>query len=249
MSPDHKTDPLRGMQGQGSRHSRDDMDLRGESEIVEKDSPPTSFHSLGQTSIDIPQLPRNHSHQLPQSRGQSAGGVVSVGQDREAHGHMMRHNLGQVGSRHGPNTSTGYGILPSSNGSRMRPSTSAGSGIGHYPTQPSARGQDLNYPQRKYPLQETTSSSHVPPLKSNSQSRLETSLSGNRLEAGIDREIVSAADDMKMQVEDEGAGQESAPYDPNLECPTCKKKFRIGQIQLFRQHAATCNNKRAFVLN
>ena len=211
---------------------------------MEKDSPPSSFLSPGPSSLDVAQQPRN---QLPQSRGQSAGGVVNVGQDREAHAFMMRQNLGQVGSRVGPITSAGYRPPASSNnGSRMRPSTSAGSGIGYAPTQPGARGQDLaaNYP-KKYPLQETTaSSSHAPPLRPNTQAKSETSLSGNRLETGIDGEIVSAADDVKTQVGGEGVGQEDAPYDPNLVCPTCGQGFRIGQIQLFRQHAASCNNKR-----
>jgi hypothetical protein len=63
------------------------------------------------------------------------------------------------------------------------------------------------------------------------------------LEVGIDGDIVSAADEVKTQVG--GAAQvEEAPDDPNLECPTCGRKFKIGQIQMFRQHAASCNKKK-----
>ena len=57
---------------------------------------------------------------------------------------------------------------------------------------------------------------------------------------GQNRNVGSAAD---VKTQGKGAGQE-APFDPNLECPTCGCRFKIGQIQLFRQHAASCNNKR-----
>ena len=30
------------------------------------------------------------------------------------------------------------------------------------------------------------------------------------------------------------------PYDPNLKCLMCEKEFRVGEIQLFRSHVATC---------
>ena len=66
----------------------------------------------------------------------------------------------------------------------------------------------------------------------------------NRLEQGIDQDIGAAANDIKAQTRDEGGqGSEGAPFDPNLVCPTCGKKFRIGQIQVFRQHAGACTNK------
>lgn len=29
-------------------------------------------------------------------------------------------------------------------------------------------------------------------------------------------------------------------YDPNLVCPTCKKQFRIGEIQKYKRHAKAC---------
>ena len=31
-----------------------------------------------------------------------------------------------------------------------------------------------------------------------------------------------------------------APYDPNLVCPMCKKRHRVGEIQKYRKHVDTC---------
>ena len=33
------------------------------------------------------------------------------------------------------------------------------------------------------------------------------------------------------------------PFDPNLVCPTCKKQFRIGEIQKYKRHANNCGKK------
>ena len=33
------------------------------------------------------------------------------------------------------------------------------------------------------------------------------------------------------------------PFDPNLVCPTCKKQFRIGEIQKYKRHANGCGKK------
>eukprot|EP00731_Ephydatia_muelleri_P005071 Em0002g1247a len=32
------------------------------------------------------------------------------------------------------------------------------------------------------------------------------------------------------------------PFDPNLQCPICQRKFRKGEIQLYRQHVELCKN-------
>ena len=127
-----------------------------------------------------------------------------------------------------------------------------------------ARNPAANYPGNKYPpLQETPvkpASSHTPSSRSTTTTSSSsgagvsiphntsvTSLSSagdtNELEVGIDSDIVAAADDVKNQVKGETVG-EDAPFDPNLECPTCGRGFKIGQIQMFRQHAASCNNKK-----
>ena len=97
----------------------------------------------------------------------------------------------------------------------------------------------------------TPTSSAINPVKHSKGS--ETSLTslgpgaGNQLEVGIDSEIGAAADDIKNLVggnQSVGGASEDAPYDPNLVCPTCGKKFRIGQIQNFRHHAASCTRKK-----
>ena len=35
------------------------------------------------------------------------------------------------------------------------------------------------------------------------------------------------------------------PYDPNLVCPTCRKQFRIGEIQEYKKHYKICHMKRS----
>ncbi len=195
------------------------MDLRGASEVVEKDSPPLSFVSPpGPASLNdpVPQPRRNHSHQLP--LGQPGGGVAR----KDGRGFI--------------NTSTGIGL-----GSIAQSGSRFGQSPAIYPG--------------KYPVQEavpTSSSSHTPSPKPSTSASCSTSLTSvqdNQLEMGIDHDIVMAADDVKMQVGGEEAGQVGvvgqgdAPEDPNLVCPTCGRRFRIGQIQRFRQHAENCNNK------
>ena len=32
------------------------------------------------------------------------------------------------------------------------------------------------------------------------------------------------------------------PFDPNLVCPMCTRKFRIGEIQKFRAHVDSCDD-------
>ena len=91
---------------------------------------------------------------------------------------------------------------------------------------------------KSYPLQETTTSS--------AKIKNELGLSKNRLEMDIDHDIVTAADALKYRAggaKQGGDSSESAPYDPNLECPTCGLKFKIGQIQTFREHASCCEPK------
>ena len=74
----------------------------------------------------------------------------------------------------------------------------------------------------------------------------QVNLNENTLEKGIDRDIRRAASNIKKQIggRDSPAGVKSrvemAPYDPNLVCPSCGYKFRIGEIQKFKRHAATC---------
>ena len=67
----------------------------------------------------------------------------------------------------------------------------------------------------------------------------------NTLEKGIDGDIRRAARNVKKQMAGRepsvgGGGGVEAPYDPNLTCPSCGLKFRIGEIQKFKRHASTC---------
>lgn len=130
----------------------------------------------------------------------------------------------------------------SGTGSRMV----AGQGQSHQGSVPAA-----SHP-GKYPLQETaTPLPGYAPSSRPSQNSINdlsntsgaSSLGDNQLEVGIDSDIIKAAHDVKEEVKGESVG-EDAPFDPNLECPTCGRRFKIGQIQMFRQHAASCNNKK-----
>lgn len=211
------------------------MDLRGGSEVVEKDSPPASFvsspspSSLNPQQLSAPSIPRrNHSQQ--KSRPGQGGGMAQY--DHEGHGFMARHNQG----------TSAPDVLPPANvgqvGSKPRQNQILGSRTGlSHASSDSKIG--LGTQPGNYPLQETATPtpSHAPPHRPSVST-------DNQLEVGIDQDIVVAAADVKTQGKGEGQGTEDAPYDPNLECPTCGCRFKIGQIQLFRQHAANCNNKR-----
>ena len=103
--------------------------------------------------------------------------------------------------------------------------------------------------------------SHVPEPDSEAGSNVSTesgvssqpggsqpNLNENTLEKGIDGDIRRAARHVKKQL----AGRESpagakggvvAPFDPNLVCPSCGLRFRIGEIQKFKRHAGTCTGR------
>lgn len=209
------------------------MDLRKGSEIVEKDSPPTSFVSPpGPSSLNMQQM-----NAPPTSQRQPYGQVVSGGPSGTGRGLMKYGDGGQLLPLH----TGGRGVMAQT-GSRMRLGHGSNSRVG-----PGQRST-ANYPIQEVVTPNSSSSGHA--LSTNPQMALPntsvtslSNLSGNQLEVGIDRDIVVAADDVKNQAHGEG-GTEDAPLDPNLECPTCGRGFRIGQIQLFRQHAASCNNKK-----
>ena len=61
------------------------------------------------------------------------------------------------------------------------------------------------------------------------------------LTPGITQQMHVVAEDLGDDHEGGGARQVTGvPYDPNLKCVMCEKEFRIGEIQLFRSHMATC---------
>ena len=57
--------------------------------------------------------------------------------------------------------------------------------------------------------------------------------SNDVLTLGITTEVHAVAQGLR---DDHGG----VPYDPNLTCVSCGKVFRIGEIQLYRSHNATC---------
>ena len=61
-------------------------------------------------------------------------------------------------------------------------------------------------------------------------------LESNQLEVGVEGEIYQGAKDVIKS--DSEAPQTG--YEPNLICPKCNLKFRIGEIQKYRRHVATC---------
>ena len=186
-----------------------------DSQIVEKDSPPTSFVSApGPSSLTLQNFSQYNVPQRQPPGG--GGGAVGVSRTELAGGARQ-----------------GYQDPPRRN----------------YPP---------NNPPQHETMATSTSSSDYHHLRQHYAPHAPAGgrLHDNQLEVGIDGEILAAADDMKMQAGAvssggggwrKGAGDNDdgeVPFDPNLKCPTCETVFRIGQIQLFRQHAAECNNKR-----
>ena len=61
------------------------------------------------------------------------------------------------------------------------------------------------------------------------------------LTPAITQQLHVVAEDLGDDHEGGGVRQVTGvPYDPNLKCVLCGKEFRIGQIQLYRSHMATC---------
>ena len=65
--------------------------------------------------------------------------------------------------------------------------------------------------------------------------------SNDVLTPGITTEVHAVAQGL-MDDHEGGERREvtGVPYDPNLTCVSCGKVFRIGEIQLYRSHNATC---------
>ena len=63
----------------------------------------------------------------------------------------------------------------------------------------------------------------------------------NVLIQDIGEEISEAAAYVQGGVVEDSVQADVRPLDSNLICPLCKKQFRIGQIQHYRQHVDSCN--------
>ncbi len=197
-TPKHQDDPQRGAYGRPS--IQDDIELRGASDIVEKDSPPTSFiSSPGPSSLNMQHhqyTPGQMMPSQPPPPSSSAALALPPGVGRRHLSHQLppRTPLAGVvgGSQMG---STGRGL-----------SNSFDSRIGAN----SATSADRNIP-RNYPHQETAtpSSTHASSpvrLKPSAGVLGTAGMGSNRLEVGIDQDIMGAADDVIAQL-GEGRGE------------------------------------------
>jgi hypothetical protein len=66
----------------------------------------------------------------------------------------------------------------------------------------------------------------------------------NELQRGVDHDIHKQAAAVIREVSGDRHRIKTdiqRPYDPNLMCPMCMKKFRIGEIQKFKRHVNTCD--------
>ena len=67
----------------------------------------------------------------------------------------------------------------------------------------------------------------------------ESPVGGNLLDESIDSAIHAQAESVETEVGDESSHRKTlrhVPYDPNLTCPMCSKRFRYGEIQKYRLH-------------
>ena len=65
----------------------------------------------------------------------------------------------------------------------------------------------------------------------------------NPLQKKLDDEIHQEAAEVIHEVSGgtfDASTDRRRPYDPNLVCPMCRRRFRIGEIQKFRRHVNTC---------
>ena len=211
-------------------------------DVVEKDSsPPSSLVPQGhsQSRNDLVQLAPHYGHsaqvlgqlqQAQQHQGHDTTGGAVINQQQRAHSHTVK----------GPIMESGLGST------KLPPSMQKqhGSGGNVYVPSQERHNEDSRSPYVK---------DHRPEPDSDSVSNVSmesglTSPTGdgskNTLEKGIDGDIRRAARNVKKQMAGRelsvGGGGVEAPYDPNLICPSCGLRFRIGEIQKFKRHASTC---------
>ena len=105
--------------------------------------------------------------------------------------------------------------------------------------------QHLRSPEDQYPAgQHSLSAPHtrVDPIDPRIQQQVEVRESyerGSHLDQNLDSIIHAQAKTVATEVGDESSRQltmHHIPYDPNLTCPMCDKRFRIGEIQKYRAH-------------
>jgi len=233
------------------KHAHDDSGLyREHAPDVEKDSPPSS--NISSQSSQHPESNQQLPHHFGSHR-QPAG----AGSGRQ----------GALPSRFHPPRSSQQTYPPPQREPSYRPPMSHAQ-VSHQPIPPSQFGHhgpnttsNLLDEQRsrrthtanvQYPVQATqiglSTQVKLPPgMRAAASNTIVTSqpnqgLESNQLEMGIEREIYHAAKDVIKSDSEapQTLGDEDIPYDPNLICPKCNLNFRIGEIQKYRRHVATC---------
>ena len=223
----------------------DDGAIHTPGDLVERDSPPSSFVS-NQPQMQRPRKPVSQQHYNTSDR--------FGGSDwNQRHMQDTISNAPQADRQRLPG---GYRYLPNSN-------------VAPGPGAPLRNRHDAPpRQQNKYPTQETQphpqalkpSSSQVQPSHVHSKAPVgrQGSLTlphhgsgqsgigvgdSNTLLTGIDRDIYHVAKNVVQKDPlSSSSAQEDIPYDPNLTCPRCGQQYRLGQIQKFRRHVGTCQS-------
>ena len=85
------------------------------------------------------------------------------------------------------------------------------------------------------------------------QNRYQQGMQGQQVGGGVPRNPQHRMESTKMHSIAAGIGNQvndtpvlaslspQAPLDPNLICPMCRRQFRIGEIQKYRQHVKLCH--------
>ena len=94
---------------------------------------------------------------------------------------------------------------------------------------------------------DTPSSKNKPSAKRETEKQQDSDSENDndRLDTGLDTEIHSMAAGVREEVSEENeriVTVEHKPFDPNLVCPKCGKRHRIGEIQKFRKHVKECRS-------
>ena len=114
-------------------------------------------------------------------------------------------------------------------------------GYGRPPPQPSQHGHYLTAEPSKGSSQPKGRGTSVPARASAPErASVSPSASHSDISRDIDTDIQNAASKMKESDQVEGPN-EDIPFDPNLVCPKCGKRFRVGEIQNFRKHVSTAH--------
>ena len=109
----------------------------------------------------------------------------------------------------------------------------------HLPHSPQPRHAVPNLPPRgPYPSGHAPSATPFPQTEGKQPSALQENLLLKDLDVDISQ--AAAAVREEVTVDSLHSVQEAWPLDSNLICPVCKKQFRIGQIQHYKQHVDKC---------